>query len=435
MSCLHQEECALHPESWKAGRGVKKLETIQESLTYDSLDYTRVKLMLKKEVNMVNLGDMALPSKARGIQFCTNLRTAYELATQQTSFCHALAAATAEERSYLGIKCCVRYSAQMDPTAIGDFATQSENRRAAYRCSFIDERDGKNWDANVQREHREALAEWYGLVSPELRDQALQQIKVRGRYTKGQVRITYVVDGTVKSGHWDTSSGNGVLNIEVTMQAIASLPSHLRPAEVRGLVMGDDLILWLYFSNSVDPREYCAAINAAESRLGIHPVRGLFADLLNASFCSMGFYRTSSGGYVALPKIGRCLAKLFWTVTPRAGRDPVRLASSIAHAFMPVYHGYRPMRIFLRHHMRAPPLEFDAVASFSYVLREHQLPATRDVQWHESHVVKYGIPPDALDDMQEMLDRCPIGVIDHPVVNMILQQDLSDPPDRRGLLA
>ncbi len=335
----------------------------------------------------------------------------------------------------MGIKCCLRYSAQMDPVAIGAFATESENRRSAYVCSFIDERDGKNWDANVQREHRFALAEWYGLISKELREQALKQIKVHGRYTKGRVRISYVVDGTVKSGHWDTSSGNGVLNIEVTMQAVTSLPEHLRPTEIRGLVMGDDLIVWLYFDHVVDPHDYKGAISAAEARLGIHPVRGLFSDLLNASFCSMGFYRTSDGGYVALPKIGRCLAKLFWTITPRSGRDPARLASSIAHAFMPAYHGYRPMRLFLRHHMRVPPLEFGAVASFSYVLREFQLPATRDVLWHECHVVKYGIPPDALDDMPDVLDRCPVGVVDHPVVNMIVQQDASDPPDRRGLLA
>lgn len=436
MACLYREKCALHPDSWKTGRGVNKLQAIQESVTYDCLDHGRVNLMLKKEVNPVNFGDMKFPSKARGIQFCTNLRTAYELATQQTSFCHALAEATAIERSYAGIKCCVRYSAQMDPVAIGAFATESENRRASYACSFIDERDGKNWDANVQREHREALAEWYGQISKELREQALQQIKVRGRYTKGRVRVTYVVDGTVKSGHWDTSSGNGILNLEVTMQAMASLPAGLRPVEVRGLIMGDDLILWLFFGHKVCPLTYRDAINAAEQRLGIHPVRGIFGDLLNASFCSMGFYRTSDGSYVALPKVGRCLAKLFWTVTPRAGRDPARLASSIAHAFMPAYHGYRPMRLFLRHHMKVPPLEFsDSIGTFSYVLREFQLPLTNNVLWHECHAVKYGLPPDALDDMQELLDSCPVGVIDHPVVNAMIQQDMSDPPDRRGLLA
>ncbi len=401
-------------------------------MTYDCLDYGRVNMMLKKEVNFLNFGDMELPSKARGIQFCTNLRTAYQLGCEQTSFCHALAAATAEPVEYCGIHVHLRYTAEMSPTELGEFATQCERKRAAHATSFIDERDGKNWDANVQVAHREALADWYQEISPELAAQARAQIRVKGANQLG-TRITYEVAGTVKSGHWDTSSGNGALNIEVTMQAIGGLPEELRPNCVWGLIMGDDLLLWLYFDKEVSPIDYRDAINRAEAKLGINPVRGLFSDVLNVSFCSLGFYWKRGGELVAVPKLGRCFGKLFWTVTPLAGRDPLRLGSTIAHAFYPTYSGYRPMRVFLKHHMQKAPIEVTVEDAMPYVCREHQLPALTGVNWVEGNLVKYGTPPDALDDMSEILAACPVGVVDHPVVNLMLSQDLSDPPQRRGV--
>lgn len=410
------------------------MAAVEESVCYDNLDYSRVNMMLKKEVNIIPLESMKLPGKARAIQYCTNLRSAYELATEQTSLCHALAEATDTELAFEGVQVHIRYTAEMSPEQLGLFATESENMRAAYHDSFLDERDGKNWDANVQIDHRKALVGWYHLICPQLAHQARAQICVTGRYSKRGVRVAYKVCGTVKSGHWDTSSGNAALNIEITVQAIVTLPERLRPVRVRGLVMGDDLLLWLYFDHDVDPREYAAAVNGAERRLGINPVRGIFKDILNVSFCSMGFYHTSQGVLVALPKIGRCFAKLFWTTTAMQGRDPRRIASTIAHAFYPAYVQYEPMRLFLKHHMRFPPIECDISGSLPYVLREWQLPRIHGICWAEGNAVKYGIPPDALSDMAEILQECPSGVVHHPLIDRILEQDLSDPPDRRGVL-
>lgn len=433
LRAAYDDLCTRKSEQWKVGRGQVKLTQIGESITYDGLDYDRVNMMLKKEVNIVDLRKRELPKKARAIQFCTNLRTAYERAVEQTSFCHALAESTASEHEYGGIKCCVRYTAEMSPYEIAQFATDCEGRRAAYSCTYLDERDGKNWDANVQKGHRHVLADWYGEIDEVLRRQAKAAIKVRGKYVHGGVRIAYSVDGTVKSGHWDTSSGNGALNLEITMQAAASLPLQLRPVEIRGLIMGDDLLLWLYFNHEVDAIEYTQAINNAEKRLGINPVRGLFTDILNVSFCSMGFYWTAAG-LACVPKLGRCFAKLFWTVTPLAGRDPLRMASTIAHAFYPLYHEYKPMRDFLKHHMRVPPIECDLGDAMPYILRDNVVPRWPGIRWAEGNLVKYGLPADALDDIGDHIRDVKAAVIDHPIVNMMLEQDLADPPERRGCL-
>lgn len=434
----HRAACACEPDAWRVGRGVGKLGHIEESCTYDLRTDGRVNMMLKKEVTPVSYSEPEYPKKARGIQFNTNLRTAYEFAPEQFSLCHALAKASRPPRVVDGVKFNVVYTADMNLAEVARFATESEALRGSYKCSVLDERDGKNWDANVQTVHREALAEWYSLIHPTLAKVARANIQVRGTYRKGDFRLTYDVNGTVKSGHFDTSSGNGALNLEVTISAILGLPTKLRPAAVRGLVMGDDLLLWLYFDQVVDFKEYAAAIAALEAGLGIQPVRGLFDNVLNVSFCSLGFY-WSHEGLVAVPKLGRTFAKLFWTVTPLQGRDPARLASTIAASFYPLFHEYAPMREFLRHHMKAPPLEKELVDEhmpyLSWIAGEQSLSALSGVHWDSGNQVKYGLLSGTLGDMPDVLNDCPTGLVSHPAVDIMLQQDLSDPPERRGCLA
>lgn len=427
--------CAFDDEAWRVGRGTAKLMQIEESIQTDELSFDRVNMMLKKEVNIVPFDKPELPKKARAIQFCTNLRTAYENATAQHSMCHALSEATEHEVTYRNIKCRVLYTAAMTPKQIAEFATEAEAHRAQYPCSFLDERDGKNWDANVQTPHRWRIAEWYGTFSRKLEEIAKAAIKVKGAYAQGNVKISYKVNGTVKSGHWDTSSGNAALNLEVTMQAIGNLPASIRPSEVRGLIMGDDLLLWLYFSQAVEPAVYAREINIAEAALGIQPVRGLFTDVLNVSFCSMTFYWTRSHGLAIVPKLGRTFAKLFWTVTPLQNRSPARLASTIAHAFYPLYHEYEPMRVFLKHHMGVPPIEMEWTSALPYAMREGVIDTWPGINWAEGNAVKYGLLNSTLSEMSELLSGLGSGGIDHPAVNIMIAQDTADPPERRGLLA
>lgn len=428
----HAHLVNFEPDAWAIGRGLNKLRLIEESIAKDERTDGRVNMMLKKEGNPVSLSSPSLPSKARGIQFNTNLRTAYEEAPIQFSLCKALAHATRGSHTFAGMLVHVVYTADMNQEDISRFATAAEVARASYVHSFIDERDGKNWDANVQVEHRQALCDWYEAVNPKLAEIARANIKVRGVYRNGPFKITYDIDGTVKSGHFDTSSGNGALNVDITVTAISKLPGRLRPVRVEGMVMGDDLILWLYFDHVVDPKEYCEAINSLEREAGIQPVRGIFDDLRNASFCSMGFY-TSHNGFVALPKLGRLFARLFWTVTPLEGRDPARLASTIANSFYPMYHEYAPMREFLRAHMHARPLELTGV-NVPYLIRNGPLPRVSGVHWIGDHIVKYGLPGGVLEEMPELVKDF-TGILDHPVVNIMLKEDMSDPPERRGCLA
>lgn len=424
---------AEEPGQWRVGKGLAKLQRIDQSIAEDSNKFEKVQMMVKREVYIQPLDGTAKgPKKARGIQYPLNERSAYEYAEQAHAFAGALSDVTAVPALIAGTQFLVRYSAKMSHAEIGLFATESESLRRLYQYSCIDERDGKNWDANVQEFHREAVVRIYDRLDPGFGAYARRGICVRGHVARTEgCRLSYRVIGTVKSGHFDTSSGNSALNRDIAIQAILLLPQHLKPTLVRGLVMGDDYIAWLYFDRAVDPGELKGALNASESRLGIHPERGIFDRIEHASYVSLTFYRCVDGQIAALPKIGRLLAKLFWTVTPLNGRDPARLASGIAAAFYPLYSTFPPVRAFLRAHMHVAPIDARGYEAFYqwFDVGLQRLPAPID--WRANHLVKYG----PLSLFLEVQLPVGAGVVHDVVVDEILTTDLSDPADRLGCLA
>jgi len=419
---------AVSGEEWRIGKGLRKLAGIDDSLVYDKRVSDRVKLMVKKEVYPQHLGS-PYPKKARGIQYAVNERSAYEYAKEAYCIAKSVGSATQKVVEMGGVKFLIRYSATMSHQDIGKFADKSERLRRDYKCSWIDERDGQNWDSNVQRPHRLAVVGLYGMCDKALARHTLKGVDCRGVHQGANGRIEYETDGTVKSGHWDTSVGNSILNIEIAVQAILLLPLRLRPKMVRALVMGDDYLAWLYFDHDVDPVALRQALDDIEKGLGISPKRGIFADLIHASFISLTFYRTMSGTYCPLPKVGRMFSKLFWTVTPLAGRDPARLASGVAHHFYPLYKTWPPMRDFLRHHMQVAPIDCHDVF---YQFQELGVKTLDEpIDWEQNHWHKYGRAGLGLQIGQ--LDGCEI--VCDPIVRAMYVTDMSDPGERPGVVA
>ncbi len=412
---------------WRTGKGIAKLNKIDQSVAEEANRLDKVKMMVKKEVYTQLLdGSSKILQKARGIQFTVNERTNYEYVEEAHAFSHALASLTEAAQTIDGIEFLVRYASQMNHDEIGAFATVSEKLRLKYADSCIDERDGKCWDANVQEAHKEALYQVYDALDPKFAAYARKGLTVSGTYRKGSTTIKYTVTGTVKSGHFDTSSGNGFLNREISIQAILQLTRH-RPKLVRGLVFGDDYLAWLYFDSTIDDDELEQDLSSAERSLGIDPERGILRNLLHASFISLGFYRTVDMTIVAMPKIGRLLCRLFWTTKHLNGRDPKRLAAGIAEAFWPLYRTYPPMRAFLQHHMQVAPHK-DYVGPYYEWVEKGMKKLPSPVNWDLNHLEKYG--PTAL--MLEPLDYpSDAGLANHPIVNLMYRMDASDPCDRK----
>lgn len=431
---LCNEQYVAGFESWRSRKGRAKVAKIDTSQAEDRVDFTRVKFMVKREVNAQIFGAQVTITKARGIQFAVNERSAYEYVEEFDAFSRALAIFSDREQVVDGVPFLSVYASKMSHADISAFATESERLRNRYPHSVIDERDGKNWDANIQRVHREAMCRLYGdCLGSRFADYVRSGIRVRGAFfPKGGGSVRYEVDGTVKSGHGDTSCGNGALNREISMQALRAVGPRFGLKRVRSLIMGDDYIAWLYFDRPVSWQELSRALTAEECVLGIQPVRGLFQDLRLASFISLGFYRAHDGQWVALPKVGRLFSRLFWTVTPMNGRDPRRLASGIAQSFYPLYSTWPPMREFLRHHMTVPPLGVEDCNHY-YEWAEiglRRLPAP--INWAENHLVKYGMGSVLLD--LEMPAVQGAGVAHHPVVDEMYRMDVADPADRPGCL-
>lgn len=96
------------------------------------------------------------------------------------------------------------------------------------------------------------------------------------------------------------------------------------------------------------------------------------------------------------------------------------------------------MREFLKRHMDVAPLEVDqrtwAPSTIPYVCREFGLPRGDGVHWASGNEVKYGLCAGTLEDIGEVLEMGP-GIVQHDVVDIMLREDMSDPPDRRGVIA
>lgn len=425
---LHFNLYHLEMEEWTKGKSMLKMSKVVDSTIFDRLVPGRVNMMLKKEVSIQPYGSSG-PTKARAIQYTVNERTAYEFGPENWAFSKALIATTEEAFVSSDVEFLVRYTAGMNHDQIGEFASDSEVERQRWPEVWIDERDGKNWDANVQVCHRRAMVDLYKKLHKPMGNLAADMICVKGKLAQHieGVQIHYEVHGTVKSGHWDTGSGNGALNIEISVQAIIGLPKRLRPRKVRAMVMGDDYVAWLYFDHPIDPVELCNALNEQERKLGICPERGLFKDVLQVSYISLGFVVRFDGSIGATPKVGRMFAKLFSTVTPLAGRDPRRMASSIAHAFMPVFAGWKPMRDFLRYHMQHPPLDsFDVVSEYKTQLGHRY----NEIDWRQTLFRKYGV--EALGLELRFAGEQQAGWARHPVIDHLITIDLADPCDRWG---
>lgn len=183
---------------------------------------------------------------------------------------------------------------------------------AEFEHDYVYERDGKRWDSTMGITHYLFRLRSYEFVIPNYsKDGRYPALTTQGRYSKGDEHFKYVVEGTVKSGHNDTTLGNTIINL---MIAAAAVHEQRPDKPVRVIACGDDLLV---LSSA---RLNGARIAAVEKKYGIIPKYGEFADVTDASFISLNFWRVA-GNVIALPKPGRLARKQYWTARPPADVD------------------------------------------------------------------------------------------------------------------
>jgi hypothetical protein len=402
-------------EQWRVGKRLVKLQAIDHSKLYHSLAQDRAKSFIKREV----LAKM--PTKARLIQGNYNEATAYEHPDEYAAISSALKEPL--QLNLGGVSFTLQYAGGLTHDELSDLFTDWWAQ--AGPGAVLDERDGKNWDATMQRPLLLAEIAFYEALGLLSASSAL----LRSRGVRGSIRlprcspqvIRYFTAWKRLSGDWDTSVGNTLISMLIAMVTISELPNHLRPTHARCFFMGDDFLGVYSFRQSVSHVDLAQALDDGESSMGITPERGLFSDPLFVSFISLGLWPRRDGSWQFVPHPAKQLVKLF------ASSNPVPLTSledyqtALAIAFWPVYWGFPLMMKFLQRHYVKPTTRMTCSGYFVKLLTQR----VRDIDWCTGFVGKYRIPFVATHF------HIPEGLVQrHPVVDLMLKFELSPPQER-----
>lgn len=302
---------------WCAG----KRQAIITSMKRDLLKPSAINCMVKREVHH------DVPTKARAIQF-------YRSLADQAAFGPAFVLLQKSIFAYLnttmlpgGVR--VTCASGLPPTEIASWMTRVFDR---FPRPWFYERDGKNWDATMQEFHHDQKMKIYRAYSEPFARFVQAGFKARGEHRYPSGRLVYVLNGTVKSGHNDTTLGNSLINALITYEACRRLG--LR-AEI--LVAGDDCLV----ATDGDP----SGMVEVERGLGIKPEARVFRNYLDVTFIS-ACWLPGEGGYLFVPKLGRLLARLNWTTSPPSARKYVEYRDGVRAGLMkscrqvPLYHEF-----------------------------------------------------------------------------------------------
>lgn len=385
-------------ERWPQG---KRLQILL-SVARDTVCPGRLLAMIKRE------NSHSWPTKARLIQYYYNMATqaafgSYFVALQKSLF------AWAPDHPYQGVR--VTFGSGMNNGDLGEWMTKVHDRFA--RPLFY-ERDGKSWDATMQRFHHDLKMRLYRAY-----DQKFAQFVDDGFTCLADCRLPtglfrYRINGTVKSGHNDTTLGNSLINACIAIEACVRLGLQ---AEV--LVVGDDLLV----ATELDP----SGMAAVEASFGIIPEARVFDSYLDVSFIS-GCWLRAGAGYIFVPKLGRLLARLWWTTSPPSKKQLRNYRHSVVAGLRAVL-GRLPL---YDEFLRAPtgaamPMSKDYnmwVQSFGGPVATYE--TTLDL------MAKYRLLPSEFDEVRAYLAglTCDPKLIVHPLLDRIMETDLSDLPDR-----
>ena len=413
-------------KNWLNKWSNSKRELILKSIKNDPYLFDVLAPFVKREIS-VNLGDVA-PVKARAIQGYKNMLTQYVTARAIT------AAQKAFARVYgIGnrrdIDVC--FASGLSSRQLGDWMAKTKKR---YPNAVFFERDGKNWDATMARQHFDLKMHVLRGMIDEVQTLAAIEggfsCRAAARFGAfGTTRISYKVVGTVKSGHNDTSLGNSIVNAGIAISA-------MRACSLVGrvLVMGDDLLVAM-------PGDFDAdRLASVEASLGIKPEYRKFSNEFDVSFISQVWYPTGrvDHPYFTGPRPGKILSKLFWTVKPPGKKYRHIWIHSVCKGLANVCQHIPIVRAWLEVHDR-----FAATDATEFRGKDHKWFRFMDDWYSETVEVDYGAVLDVFCKRYDLNPVCvaqcearilavkqPHGVVVDEILDRICQCDLVDLADR-----
>lgn len=387
-------------ESWKLKWPQAKRKAIDESELKDKFTPAALKPFVKRE------GNHALPKRPRLIQGYGTLRTQArygpEFSTMQKALCHVFDLEGYE--IYPGVR--LTFGSGLN----GDqLAAWMEMVIASLDVAVFYERDGTNWDATMQRVHHDLKQRFNYRACPELAEFVDQCFLCEGKFSSESGTLVYRLNGTVKSGHNDTTSGNSLVNGILAASSMHRLG-------LRGYVMvaGDDLIA------AVEGDFDVTALAAEESKLGIVPKAAKFYSPLDVSFISACWLPDASGGYMFVPLLGRLLSRLWWTTSPPSKKRLDDYKYSVVQGLWPAVGDVPIYREFLEASRPAR----GSLISIDKHLRLYDADQRSGDATTEALCLKYGLSISELDHVRSVVSiRGAATLIRDPIVERIILRD------------
>jgi len=384
-----------------------KQQAIRLSEEADPLMPDAVTAMVKRE----NSGRKR-PSKSRLIQGNRNMRTQAHIGPETYAVQKALGSVL--QRFKIG-NCDLTMASGMNAHHIASWAQECLDRGAV---QFY-ERDGKNWDATMQREHFALKYRLYQGWSQKLSDFVKRSAVVTGRMARPTTSgglFRYRLDHTVKSGHNDTTLGNTLVNLLIATHVFNKLG-----IAASLIATGDDLIACLY--DRVD----LASVVALEAGCGIKPEARMFDTIEDVSFVSGIFWRIS-GRLWFTPKPGRLLARLWWTTSPPGRRKRKQYVAGVSAGLRSMW-GFPGLRHLFDQRGSADPIGKRAVSHdvVGPSLSEDLCRAMAD---------RYHVPVSMVVDFDDYMAKVPLEpcVVRHPMADIMMDEDMCDIDERWGFL-
>lgn len=410
---------------WRVGKPKAKLHLIDESRKLHWVKHHEAESFGKLEVTA------DIPSKSRLIQGNKNEVTAYEFPEEYAAISKALQMLSLERFEDSGIDFQFVYAGGLNHDELSDMYTEW---MAEPGKKFIDERDGKSWDATMQESlliSELRIYEMLGMRAAEAFYERCQGVRGRIRvkiHAIYRLVIRYVTAWKRLSGDWNTSVGNTIISMIISFVVLTELPEHLRPERVRAFFMGDDYLGVYTYKQLPPPADLHSALNAGESAMGITPERAIFEDPLAPTFISLGVWPRENGQFQFVPHPGKQLRKLFWSVKRLHPNVIPDYQTAISIAFWPVYWGFPLMMQFLKLHYTKPNTKYKFDAYYADKLTKR----VRNVNWQAGLVYKYRLPYTATH--LQIPTHSGVQVLHSMVAEEMLRQELLDPCQRVAAL-
>lgn len=400
------EQRAHWQEAWMEKWPATKRALIVKSVEEDEVLPGVVHAMVKRESGHER------PSRPRLIQYYPNLATQAAFGPEFFALQKAYTYIFRRREMAKGVR--VTFASCMNAGDLGDWMAEVLNE---VPDPHFYERDGKNWDSTMQREHLELRLEAYACAGPAFAAFVRAGYKVRGKAPKGDLRYTLV--GTVKSGHNDTTLGNSLVNAAIAVEAMVA-------CGLRGdvIVAGDDLLTVVH--GDFDE----VALARAEAEYGIVPEYRKFHDARDVSFVSGVWF--NAGRWVFMPKPGRLVARLFWSTHPPPAKDFQAYRNGIVLGLRASCSGIPVLGAFLEAHYDPGKGHFAPAdkRALMYAWSGGNAPCRAEVM--REFCYRYHLTEAEVLDCERMLSSCRglVGLVSHPVLTKMMDVDLADPQGR-----